>query len=123
VAPLVRLLKLDGDNGLAAELGEVRVDLASAALQTLKGKKGAPANHWRYAFETSRADAAPEGDSTPFETRRRLGLAAIKRQRERLEELRAEERVGADAFLIVQEELDFQEVALVSEDERHIEES
>ena len=121
LAPLVRLLKLDGDSGLAAELGDVRAELASAALQTLEGERGAVADHWRYGFESARAAALPDGDGSRLEAKRRVGLAAMKRQRERLEELRDEERVGADAFLIVQEELDFAEVALTSEDERHIE--
>ena len=40
LAPLVRWLKLDGENGLAAELNEARADLASAALATLQGKSG-----------------------------------------------------------------------------------
>jgi CPA1 family monovalent cation:H+ antiporter len=47
----------------------------------------------------------------------------MRRQRERLEELRREQRVGADAYLILQEELDFAEVALTSERERQMEES
>jgi CPA1 family monovalent cation:H+ antiporter len=58
-----------------------------------------------------------------LQARRKLGLAALRRQRKRLEALRAEQRVGPDAFLILQEELDFAEVALSSETERHIEES
>ena len=46
----------------------------------------------------------------------------MRRQRKRLEELRNEQRVGPDAYLILQEELDFAEVALTSESERRIEE-
>jgi CPA1 family monovalent cation:H+ antiporter len=123
LAPLVRLLKLDGEDGLAAELAEIRADLASAALATLEHETGRVADNWRYAFEMTRSAATPSGDSGPLEQKRRLGLAAIRRQRERLEELRREQRVGADAYLILQEELDFAEVALTSERERRIEES
>jgi monovalent cation/hydrogen antiporter len=54
---------------------------------------------------------------------RALGLYAFRQQRDRLEQLRTEQRVGADAFLIRQEELDFEEVALINENERHLEES
>lgn len=43
-------------------------------------------------------------------------------QRERLDDLRRRQRVGPDAFAILQEELDFAEVALTSECERIIEE-
>jgi CPA1 family monovalent cation:H+ antiporter len=123
LAPLVRWLKLDGEDGLASELASARADLAAAALATLDGKTGAAADHWRYGFETSRAAAMPQGDPGPLQDKRRLGLAALRRQRERLEELRQEDRAGADAFLILQAELDFQEVTLTSEEERHIEES
>ena len=45
----------------------------------------------------------------------------MRRQRERLEALRAELRVGADAYLILQEELDFLELSLSIETDRHIE--
>lgn len=123
LAPLVRLLKLDGEDGLAAELATARADLASAALATLDGESGRLADHWRFSFETACTAATPSGNSGLLDEKRRLGLAAMRRQRERLEELRDEERVGSDAYLILQEELDFSEVALTSERERQIEES
>jgi CPA1 family monovalent cation:H+ antiporter len=123
LAPLVRLLKLDGDDGLATELAETRAELAAAALDTLDGKTGAAVEHWRYGFLMTRSVGKTDGDSAPLEEKRQLGLAARRRQRERLEELRCEQRVGPDAFLILQEELDFAEVALNIETERHIEES
>ena len=122
LAPLVRLLKLDGEDGLAAELAEARTDLATAALATLEGKTGRVADHWRFSFETACTAATPLGDPGALEEKRRLGLTAIRRQRKRLEELRNEQRVGADAYIILQEELDFAEVALTSESERQIEE-
>jgi CPA1 family monovalent cation:H+ antiporter len=123
LAPLIRLLKLDGENDLPAELGELRADLATVALATLDGKHGRHAEHWRYRFEKARAAAVrPEREAT-LEASRTLGLTALRRERERLDELRAEQRVGPDAFLILQEELDFEEVTLISEAERHIEES
>ena len=121
LAPLVRLLKLDGETGLETELAEVRADLATAALATLEGKSGPIADHWRNSFEATRS-AAASGDSATLQEKRRLGLAAIRRQRKRLEELRNEQRVGPDAYVIVQEDLDFAEVALTSESERRIEE-
>jgi CPA1 family monovalent cation:H+ antiporter len=123
LAPLVRFLKLDGEDGLTAELAQARADLASTALETLDGKFGRLADHWRYAFETARSAVTSSGGSSPLEEKRRLGLAAMGRQRERLEQLRSEQRIGADAFLILQEELDFAEVALTSESERHIEQN
>jgi CPA1 family monovalent cation:H+ antiporter len=122
LAPLVRLLKLDGTDGLDTELAEARAALASVALTALDGKAGPAADHWRYGFETVRA-AALSPDDPALPEKRRLGLKAIRRQREHLEELRADQRVGPDAFLLLQEELDFSEVALVGESGGHIEES
>jgi CPA1 family monovalent cation:H+ antiporter len=123
LAPLVRLLKLDGENGLAAELAAARTDMATAALTRLEGESGRLADHWRFSFQTTCIAAAPSGDTSALDEKRRLGLAAMRRQRERLEELRNELRVGPDAYLILQEELDFAEVSLTSESERRIEES
>jgi CPA1 family monovalent cation:H+ antiporter len=122
LGPLVRLLKLDGEDGLGAELAEARAALASVALAALDGKAGAAADHWRYGFETVRAAALAE-DDPGLPEKRRLGLKAIRYQRKHLEHLRREQRVGADAFLLLQEELDFSEVALVGEDGQTIEES
>ncbi len=123
LAPLVRWLKLDGPDGLTEELAQARAELAEVALATLKAKTGRPAEHWRYGFEIARAAATEPRNTGELEAKRRLGLIAIRRQREQLDRLRAEQRVGADAFLILQEELDFEEVALSSDEERRIEES
>lgn len=123
LAPLVHLLKLDGETGLETELAQVRAELAKAALATLEDKTGPIADHWRFAFETACTAATPLGDAAALTEKRSLGFAAVRRQRERLEELRNAERVGADAYMILQEELDFTEVALTSESERRIEES
>ncbi len=121
LAPLVRFLKLDGKDGLAEELAEVRVDLASAALASLEGKTGPASDFWRFGFGAVRSAAANPADTAPLNAKRKLAWPH-RRQRERLEELRDQQRVGPDAFLILQEELDFEEVAISSEDERHIEE-
>ena len=121
LSPLVRLLGLDGEDGLGDELAGVRADLAAAALETLEGQHGDAADHWRYSFETLRAALTPPGDAASLDAKRELGLVAIRRQRERLHELAAEGRVGPDAFLILQEEIDFREVSLGDEQDRRIE--
>ncbi len=123
LVPLVKLLKLDGAGDLDSELAQARAAMADAALAALDGKTGANADHWRYSLEISRTASAPSGDRAPLEEKRQIGLDAMRLQRETLERLRTDQNVGADAFLILQEELDFQEVALTSESERRIEES
>jgi CPA1 family monovalent cation:H+ antiporter len=123
LGPLVRLLGLAGDDGLGRELAEARADMAKVALATLDGKPGSAVDYWRYGFQAALSAVTPPKDKQPLEQKRAVGLATMRAQRERLEQLRLDQRVGADAFLILQEELDFHEVALSSEDDRHIEES
>lgn len=123
LGPIVKLMKLGGEDALAAELAEARTDLASVALAALVGQSGSAADHWRYSFETTRSAAARSGDAAALEERRRLGLVALHCQRQRLEELRNADRIGTDAYLALQEEIDFAEVALITERERRIEES
>jgi NhaP-type Na+/H+ or K+/H+ antiporter len=123
LAPLVRLLGLDGDGGVAAELGPARAELADAGLRALVGRSGEAAEHWRYSLDAARAAWTSPGDLTAVREKRALGLAALRSQRERLEELRALRQVGPEAFLILQEELDFLEVTLSDEENRRIEQS
>jgi CPA1 family monovalent cation:H+ antiporter len=121
LVPLVRLLRLDGEDGLDRELADARADLARVALATLDGKSGPAADHWRYGYEVA-LDAAETGDAHQLDEKRKLGLTALRSQRKRLQRLRASHRIGPDAYLALQEELDFRELALATEDERHIEE-
>ena len=111
LAPLVRRLKLDGEDGWRPNSRRAR-RLAAAALETLKGQRRSPITG--ASPSKPRAPPRPRGRSRPLDTRRRLGLAALRRQRQRLEDTR-EQRVDAEAFLILQEELDFLEVTLTSE--------
>lgn len=123
LGPLVRLLGLDGQSGIARELSLGRTELAAAALEALKGRSGPAADHWRHSFEAARAAAAPGGDHAALDAKRSLGLDALRRQREHLEQLSALRQVGPEAFLILQEELDFLEVSLSDEADRRIEQS
>jgi monovalent cation/hydrogen antiporter len=123
LAPLVKMLGLDGEDGLAEELATARSDMAGAALAMLEKKQGEAAEHWRWGLQTLQAAAQKPPNCGPLNEKRRLGLAAMRRQRQRLEEMRTGLRIGADAFLVLQEELDFAEVGLTSESERHIEET
>jgi CPA1 family monovalent cation:H+ antiporter len=123
LAPLVRLLKLDGDDGLPEELARARADLAAAALASLEGKTGAAAEHWRFEFDSARHAAEMPGNLASRESARDLGLAAIHRQRDRLEELRSRQEIGSDVYVVLQEELDFDEIALSSAQDRRIEQN
>ena len=122
LAPLVRWLKLDGDDGSARELSEAREKLANAALASLENQQGSDADHLRYGYERMR-DAARSDSDESLEGKRALGLAAIQSQRNCLEDLRTKDLVGPDAYLVLQEELDFRQVAITAENERRIEEN
>jgi CPA1 family monovalent cation:H+ antiporter len=123
LTPLIRLLGLDKDDSRDAELAAARADLAEAALATLKGERGLEADHLRHLYELKRDAVADPPAPDPLEDRRRLGLAIVRAERRRLGELRAGHGVGPDVFEVLQEELDFRELALTSEEERRIEES
>ena len=121
LTPLIKLLGGDGVDGLDEELVRARADLAATGLAALEGKTGEAADHWRYRFSTVPTQVPVAAG--PLEARRAIGLKAIRRQRVRLEELRDSGVVGADSFLVLQEDLDFEEVSISREDERQIEES
>jgi CPA1 family monovalent cation:H+ antiporter len=119
LVPLVRWLGLDGDDGLAPELSRARAELAGVALAAIGDAEGEAADYWRYGFTLAR-DAAEGKRGETHKVKRRLGAAAIDAQRKRLEDLRNRGEVGADAYLVLQEELDFRELSLATEEERHI---
>jgi len=122
LGPLVRLLKLDGEDGLRAEIDQARAALISTALQRLEGQSGEIVDHWRYSL-SARLRAVESDDDSLLKDKHRLGLDTIRHQRKLLDDMRRTGRVGADAFLIIQEELDFTEVSLSSETDRQIEEN
>lgn len=55
-----------------------------------------------------------------IERDRKFGLAAIGAERRALERLRTEDQVGIDMYLLLQEELDWSELTLLSENDRTI---
>jgi CPA1 family monovalent cation:H+ antiporter len=123
LVPLVRLLKMGDGDALKREVAQGRCRLANAAVAALEGETGAEADNIRYAY-------AVEGDTDEEpcglranRKRRELGLAAVSAQREELERMRSDDVIGADTYLLLQEELDWNELTLLSDDERRIEES
>ncbi|HSU30554.1 MAG TPA: cation:proton antiporter [Bryobacteraceae bacterium] len=123
LAPLIRLLKLDQGDALKREVANGRSRLASVALAALDDQTGAEVENVRYGYLIQR-DATNDPSGTRLLKRRReLGLAAIVAQREELERMRAEDTVGDDVYLLLQEELDWNELTLLCDDERRIEES
>jgi NhaP-type Na+/H+ or K+/H+ antiporter len=123
LAPLIRWLKLNSNDVLKQELMAARTGLASAALATLQSESGPEVENLRYSYMIERAAIENATHCGSLERRRRLGLAAIAAERDELERLRGEDRVGANAYLLLQEQLDWNELTLLSDVERRIEEN
>ena len=124
LAPLIRLLKLNQDDVVQRELAEARSRLATVALTALAEQSGPEVEHLRYGYQIQRdaTDGDPSRDR-PLKKRRELGLAAILAGREELERLQKDDLVGTETYLLLQEELDWNELTLLCDDERRIEES
>jgi monovalent cation/hydrogen antiporter len=123
LVPLVRLLKLDEGDALSQEIANGRCRLAKAALTALEGQTGAEADNLRYGYMVQREAIKDPCGARSIRKRRELGLSAIRVQREELEQMRAEDTIGTDTYLMLQEELDWKELTLLCDDERRIEES
>jgi NhaP-type Na+/H+ or K+/H+ antiporter len=123
LAPLIRLLKLDEGDALKQEVANGRRLLAEAALTTLKPEDGAEADNLRYGYVIQRDATKNPWETCAADRRRDLGLSAVRAQREELERMRADDTIGADTYLFLQEELDWNELTLLCDDERRIEEN
>ena len=123
LTPLIRLLRLNNSPVQKQELTDARVSLSSAALAALHDEAGLEVENLRYTYSVQRDAAHNLSKCQSLERRRALGLAAIGAERRELEKLRAEDRVGIDMFLLLQEELDWSELTLLSENDRRIVES
>ena len=123
LSPLIRLLGLhDGEEG-EQELRDARLALADAALAALDGENGAPTSQLRHMFEADRAALDGGQAAAARDERERLKRAAIAAQRERLYTIRDDGTIGGDSFMLLQEELDWRELAVGAEGGQAIEES
>ncbi len=120
LAPLIRLLKLNDNNTQERELTDARINLASAALAALHGETGLEVENHRYNYSVQRDAATDQTKCQVLERHRAFGLAAISAERQELERLRTDNQVGIEMFLLLQEELDWSELTLLSENDRRI---
>lgn len=123
LVPVVRMLKLNEEDALQKEVANGRCHLAKAALTALQGESGAEADNIRQDYLIRRDAIKSPCGARASKKRRALGLSAIRAEREELERMRADDTIGADTYLLLQEELDWNELTLLSDDERRIEES
>jgi monovalent cation/hydrogen antiporter len=120
---LVRLLKLNQADVAKRELADARIRLAAVALTALAGQTGPEVEHLRYSYLIQRDTPTNRNGVHPFQKRREVGLTAILTEREELERLQKEDLVGVDTYLLLQEELDWSELTLLSDEERRMEEN
>jgi NhaP-type Na+/H+ or K+/H+ antiporter len=122
LAPLVKLLKLDQSEEALRELSSARASMANAALASIAGQQGPEAENLRFRFSLKESTCRKETSGEPLERLRGLTLKAIEAEREELENLRIRDQIGADAYLALQEQLDWGELNTLRDDDRKIEE-
>ncbi len=99
-----------------------RAALAEAALASIAGQDGPEAENLRFRLSLIRRTCRRETGVESLERYRKLGLKAIEAEREQLETLREKDRIGPDAYLGLQEHLDWSELTLLRDVDRRIEE-
>ena len=122
LAPMVRRLGLDRSQEATLELASARVTLARTALASIADEDGPEAENLRYRLSL-KLQRCEDGDRCgPLDLLHNLGLTAIQAERAELENLRSEDKVGPNAYLGLQEQLDWNELTLLRDSERRIEE-
>ena len=122
LTPLIRLLRLNDGGAAERELAEARTALADVALEAIADAEGRVAAETRRQLEIDRDALVDVAACAVFEERQALKRIAITAQRDRLHALRDEEKIGEDSFEVLQEELDWRELAVGPEGVRTIEE-
>jgi CPA1 family monovalent cation:H+ antiporter len=121
LVPVIRLLGLDRSADGAKEIAAARAELAIAALDALGGE-GPEAAELRSSYQ-ARLDARDNpAIAVAVRRQKQLGLVAVAAQRRALERLRNTNRVNADEYNLLLEELDWRELTLLPPDQRRVEE-
>ena len=122
LAPMVRRLGLDRSEEATLELASARVSLARTALASMAGEQGPEAENLRYRLSLKLQRCVDREKCGPLDHLHDLGLAAVQAERAELENLRSEDKIGPSAYLGLQEQLDWNELTLLRDSERQIEE-
>jgi CPA1 family monovalent cation:H+ antiporter len=122
LAPMVRRLGLDRSEEAMLELASARVTLAHTALAIMADEQGPEAENLRYRLSLKLQRGVDKERCGPLDRLHDLGLAAVQAERAELENLRSEDKIGPTAYLGLQEQLDWNELTLLRDSERQIEE-
>ncbi|MDO6414983.1 cation:proton antiporter [Sphingomonas sp. BIUV-7] len=123
LGPLIRWFGLNREDEAHEELEQARVALAEAALVRLEKETGDAADALRLSYREARDAARSPQTHKPYAHRNGLAVAVVLAERRRLDELRAEHVVGPDAYLALQEDLDWKQLAVTGDEDRRIDES
>ncbi|MEH7881948.1 cation:proton antiporter [Rhizobium laguerreae] len=123
LAPMIHLLKLGRQAEVRDELKAARRSLAEAAFQRLEREDGTEAEAIRTICKEHWAASSDTIKPSPLDRRRDLTIAAVLAERQRLEELRDTDQIGATQYLELQEDLDWKQLSVGSDEDRRITES
>lgn len=119
LAPLIRLLGANRADEARDSLVQARVELAEAGLARIADETGEEADQMRMMLMEHCAGTLT---CPSLDRRRDLALSALVGERARLDELRDSLAIGSDIYLQLQEELDWKQLAISSDADRHIDE-
>jgi monovalent cation/hydrogen antiporter len=122
LTPLIRLLGLDRSSQAGRQTAQVRAQLASVALRSLKDEEGPEVENIRYRLRLLQAACSGRSSPAAYRRYRQLGLRAVERERSALEEIRIQQEIGVETYLELQEQLDWSELTMLTDAERRIEE-
>ncbi|MBY5694405.1 cation:proton antiporter [Rhizobium leguminosarum] len=123
LAPMIHFLKLGRQAEVRDELKAARRSLAEAAFQRLEKEDGTEAEAIRTICKEHWAASSDAIKTSPLDRRRDLAIAAVLAERQRLEELRDTDQIGATQYLELQEDLDWKQLSVGSDEDRRITES
>jgi len=120
LAPLIRWLNLERQDDDRQELEAARAQLAEAALEQIRKASDPEARSIEEVYVAVRDASSQAEPANSLNRRRKLSLEAVLAQRRRLDELRDADQIGPNHYLELQEDLDWKQLAVISDEERRI---
>ncbi len=120
LAPMISLLKLGRGKEAREELETARRSLAEAAFRRLENEKGPEAEAIRAIYLEHRKATPDLLEGSPLSRRRKMIKAAIIAQREHLAELHKTDQIGPTQYLELQEDLDWKQLSVGSDESKRI---
>jgi Na+/H+ antiporter len=115
--PLLRALDLKDDDPIGRELSAARARALRAGLATFEHDQSAVADAIREEFTMRLAPGRREGSDTKRSAHVEMYRAALQAARQAVLAMRANNEIGDDAFHLVEEDLDWLEMAVGSKPE------